>query len=93
MLFRRPVKDVCKAFVDPKGLKVLVHQEQRKLEAGKEVKWDWEMCSVSGRQVLELEENKGSYSGRATWGRRKLSEFTPYGDEATYVEITEGLWR
>ena len=93
MLIRRPVKDVYQAFVDPKGTtKFWFTKSSGKLEAGKEVKWDWEMYGVSAVvKVLELEENKRIvFEWQSYMGPTKVEwVFTPYGDEATYVEITE----
>jgi uncharacterized protein YndB with AHSA1/START domain len=44
MLLRRPVADVFEAFVDPAvTTKFWFTRSSGKLEAGKEVQWDWEM--------------------------------------------------
>jgi uncharacterized protein YndB with AHSA1/START domain len=93
MLIRRPVAEVFEAFINPEiTTKFWFTKGSRKLEAGKQVKWEWEMYNVSTQvKVKELEDNKRiliewqGYTGPTTveW------VFTPYGDGATFVSITE----
>jgi uncharacterized protein YndB with AHSA1/START domain len=93
MLIRRPVKEVFEAFINPEiTSKFWFTKGSSRLEAGKQVKWEWEMYNVSIQvDVKEVEENKRiliewrGYAGPTTveW------IFTPYGDDATFVNITE----
>ena len=93
MLIRRPVKDVFEAFIDPEVTKKFWFTKgSGKLEAGKQVKWEWEMYNISTQvKVKEVEKNKRilvewqGYHGPTTveW------IFTPYGDDATFVSVTE----
>ncbi len=93
MLIRRPVGEVFEAFIDPKiTTKFWFTKGSGRLEPGKQVEWKWEMYNASGVvDVLEVEKNKRiliewpSYTGktRVEW------IFTPYGDDATFVDITE----
>ena len=60
MLIRKPVADVFNAFIDPA---VTTHfwfsKSSGKLEAGKRVRWDWEMYGVGDDiDVKTIEPNK-----------------------------------
>ena len=90
MLIRRPVAEVFEAFIDPAiTTKFWFTKSSGRLEAGKEIQWDWEMYGVSSHvTVKEVEEN-----------RRILIEwddpptqvewlFTPQADNTTFVSIT-----
>jgi len=92
MLIRRPVGEVFEAFINPEvTTKFWFTNGSGRLEAGKQVKWEWKMYNISTQvKVKEVEENKRiliewqSYTGptNVEW------VFTPYGD-ATFVSITE----
>ena len=92
MLIRKPVAEVFEAFTNPKiTSKFWFTKGSGKLEAGKQVTWTWEMYHISTQvNVSEIEENKrilinwpyGDVSTTVEW------VFTPYGNDATYVSIT-----
>jgi uncharacterized protein YndB with AHSA1/START domain len=93
MLIRRSVADVFATFIDPEvTTKFWFTKSSGRLEAGKQVKWEWEMYDVSTQVVAKvIEPNKliiiewDGYSGRTTveW------KFTPQKDGTTFVSITE----
>ncbi len=93
MLIRRTVADVFAAFVDP-GIttKFWFTRSSGRLEAGKQVQWDWEMYGISVPVTAKvIEPNKRiviewpGYSGLSTveW------KFAPQEDGTTFVAITE----
>jgi uncharacterized protein YndB with AHSA1/START domain len=93
MLIRKPVADVYEAFVDPTiTTKFWFTRSSGRLEPGAQIRWDWEMYNVgTDITVKALEQNRHitieweGYSGPTTveW------QFTPHGDDATFVSITE----
>lgn len=92
MLIRRPVAEVFEAFVDPAiTSKFWFTKGSGRLEAGKEVQWDWEMYKFSVKvTVKEVEKDKrivvewGAYDEPSTieW------VFTARPDNTTFVSIT-----
>jgi uncharacterized protein YndB with AHSA1/START domain len=92
MLIRRPVAEVFQAFIDPAiTARFWFTKGIGKLEAGKEVTWEWEMYNFSVQvKVKTVEENKrivvdwGAYESRTTieW------VFTDRPDNTTFVSIT-----
>ena len=53
MLIRKPVAQVFEAFVDPAiTSKFWFTKGSGRLEAGKRIRWDWEMYDVLHRSVL-----------------------------------------
>ena len=72
MLIRKPAADVYRAFIDPEvTTKFWFTKSSGRLEAGKQVKWEWEMYGAATNvTVKELEPNKriviewDGYSGR-----------------------------
>ena len=60
MLIRRPVAEVFAAFIDPViTSRFWFTKGSARLEAGKQVQWDWEMYNFSVPvRVKEIEENK-----------------------------------
>ena len=78
MLIRKPVGQVFQAFVDPAiTSKFWFTKGSGRLEAGKEIRWDWEMYGVSiPVRVQAIEKNK-----------RILIEWPGYG-KPTIVEWT-----
>lgn len=92
MLIRRPVAAVFEAFVDPAlTARFWFSRGSARLEAGKSVRWDWEMYgfSVDARvKALEpgarlvVEWTGYGYPTDITW------VFTPRPDETTFVSIT-----
>lgn len=93
MLIRRPVAEVFEAFVDPQvTTKFWFTKSSGRLEAGKQVQWDWEMYGISipvTARVVEPGEriviDWPGYSGRTTVEWR----FEPREEGATFVSITE----
>ena len=54
MLIRRPVAEVFRAFVDPAvTTKFWFTRSSGRLEAGKQVTWDWEMYGVSAKVTVK----------------------------------------
>ena len=92
MLIRKPVAEVFEAFVNPEvTTKFWFTRSSGRLEAGKELKWEWEMYGVSTRvKVKDVQKDKRilieweGYKGPETveW------VFTPYGESATFVSVT-----
>ena len=92
MLIRKPVAEVFEAFIDPAiTSRFWFTKGSDRLEAGKEVRWDWEMYKFSVQvQVKEVEKNKrivvdwGAYEepSRIEW------TFTARPDDTTFVSIT-----
>ncbi len=93
MLIRKPVADVFEAFVNPDiTTEFWFTKSSGKLEAGKQVKWDWEMYGLSIPVTAKaIEPNKRiviewpGTSGPTTveW------TFAPQKEGATFVSITE----
>jgi uncharacterized protein YndB with AHSA1/START domain len=92
MLIRRPAADVFEAFVNPDiTTKFWLTRSSGRLEAGKQVQWDWEMYDISIPVTVQaIEPNQRiviewpGYSGRTTveW------TFEPQKDGTTFVRIT-----
>lgn len=93
MLIRKPVADVFAAFVDP-GIttKFWFTKSSGRLEAGKQVQWDWEMYGVSApvtpKAIVPNERIVIEWPG---YGNPSIVEwtFSPQPDGATFVKITE----
>ena len=91
MLIRRPVAEVFEAFVDPAiTSKFWFTKGSGRLDAGREVQWDWEMYKFSVQvKVKEVEKDKrivvewGAYDEPSTieW------VFTARSDNTTFVSI------
>jgi uncharacterized protein YndB with AHSA1/START domain len=96
MLIRSPIEDVFAAFIEPTvTTKFWFTKSSGRLEAGKPIKWEWEMYGASTQVTAKvIEPNKriviewDGYSGRTTveW------KFAPLKDSATFVSITESGW-
>jgi uncharacterized protein YndB with AHSA1/START domain len=92
MLIRKPVAEVFDAFINPEiTTKFWFTKSSGRLNPGKQITWYWEMYNISVPvNVREVEENRrilivwGNYDSATTveW------IFTPYGNDATYVSIT-----
>ncbi len=93
MLIRRPVGEVFNAFIDPEvTTNFWFTKGTGRLEAGKKVTWKWEMYNVSAEvDVKEIVENKRILIEWAGYGGPTRVEwvFTPHGDGATFVSVTE----
>jgi len=93
MLIRKPPAEVFRAFVDPAlTTQFWFTKSSGKLEAGKRVRWEWEMYGVSADVcVLSVDPNARivmQWPGQGgdntvTW------TFTPYEGDATFVAVTE----
>ena len=93
MLIRKPVADVFEALINPDiTTKFWFTKSSGRLEAGKQVQWDWEMYNISVPVTVKvIEPNKRiviewpGYSGATTveW------KFAPQADGTTFVSITE----
>lgn len=91
MLIRRPVKEVFNAFVDPAvTTRFWFTKSSGVLEAGKEVRWDWEMYGVAATVNVNAIERDQRIA--MTWGEPPRAVewlFEDRGDETTLVRITE----
>ena len=92
MLIRRPVAEVFEAFINPAiTSKFWFTRGSGRLEPGKQVQWEWEMYDASTQvSVLAIEEHKRILIEWSGYGTPNQVEwiFTPYGNDATYVSIT-----
>lgn len=94
MLIRRPAADVFKAFIDPAVTsKFWFTKGSGPLCAGERVRWDWEMFGISAEvSVKAIEANKRILIEWSSSGGNSTTVewlFTPRGDNATFVTITE----
>ena len=93
MLIRKPVADVFEAFINPDvTAKFWFTKSSGRLEAGKQLQWEWEMYGISTPVTAKaIEPNRriliewAGYSGPTTveW------IFSPQKDGTTFVSITE----
>jgi len=93
MLIRKRVTEVFEAFVDPEvTTKFWFTESSGRLEARKQVQWEWEMYHISipvTAKIIEPDKRIliewPGYSGSTTveW------IFVPYEDGTTFVSITE----
>lgn len=91
MLIRKPVAQVFEAMVDPAITSLFWFSKgSGRLEAGKHVRWDWEMYGVSAEvDVKEVEENRRIL---VEWGGPDNPTsiewtFEPRGDDRTFVVV------
>ena len=97
MLIRRPVADVFEAIVNPQiTTQFWFTRSSGRLDAGKPVRWDWEMYDVSIEVTPKaIEPNRRiviewqGYSGPTTveW------TFTPLKDGTTFLRVSESGFR
>jgi len=97
MLIRKPVAEVFEAFVNPDiTSQFWFTKGSGRLQAGREVRWDWEMYGHSVPvQVKAIDENQriliewGNYDDLTTveW------TFTARPDDTTFVSITNSGFR
>lgn len=93
MLIRKPVAEVFEAFVNPDiTTKFWFTKSSGRLEAGKQVQWEWEMYGVTDLvDVKEIEKNKRIF---IKWGLAHAAPntvewiFTARVDNTTFVSIT-----
>ncbi len=92
MLIRKPVAEVFEAFVDPAiTSKFWFTKGSGRLEAGKQIRWDWEMYDHSVQvSVKAIEENKRILIEWEAYGAPTTVEwiFTPRSDNTTFVSVT-----
>jgi len=92
MLIRRPVAEVFEAFVDPQiTSRFWFSRGSGRLEAGKSVRWDWEMYGFSmDAHVKAIEPNKRLLVEWSADGASTDIEwvFTARPDGTTFVSIT-----
>ena len=96
MRIRKPVADVFEAFVDPDiTTRFWFTKSSGRIEAGREVRWDWEMYDASTLVLVKaIDPDKriviewDGYSNRTTveW------EFSAREDASTHVVIKEYGW-
>jgi len=92
ILIRRPLHEVFEAFVDPAiTTKFWFTKSSGRLEQGAKVVWTWEMYNVS--TTVRVKEVKQNRTLLIEWNDDRPTtvewSFTPYQDDATFVEITE----
>jgi len=90
MMIRKPVETVFQAFIDPAvTTRFWFTKSSGKLEAGKTVKWEWEMYNVSSDVLVK--EIVPNQKISIEWDNTPVTtvdfEFTPLTDETTYVVI------
>ncbi len=93
MLIRKPVADVFEAFINPDiTTKFWFTRSNGRLEAGKQVRWDWEMYGISIPVTAKAIEPNRRIA--VEWpGYRGLTTvewvFASQKDGTTFVSITE----
>jgi len=91
MLIRKPVAQVFEAFVDPAVTsRFWFTKGSARLEAGKTVRWDWEMYGISMEaEVRAVEEDRRILVGWSAYGGTEIEFlFTPHGPGQTFVSIS-----
>ncbi len=92
MLIRRPVAEVFEAFVNPEiTTKFWFTKSSGRLEAGRQVQWDWEMYGISVSVTVQaIEPLKRIAIEWPGYGRPTSVEWTfiDCGDQTTFVRIT-----
>jgi uncharacterized protein YndB with AHSA1/START domain len=92
MLIRRPAAEVFEAFVDPAiTSKFWFSKGSGRLEAGKQVTWDWEMYNFSVPvDVKAVEQNARILVEWSAYGAPTPIEwiFTSRPDGTTFVSVT-----
>lgn len=90
MMIRKPVATVFQAFIDPAvTTKFWFTKSSGKLEAGKTVKWEWEMYNVASDVLVKeiIPNQKISIEWDNTPVTTVDFEFRPLTDDTTYVVI------
>lgn len=92
MQIRKPVAEVFEAFVDPNiTSKFWFTKGSARLEAGKQVQWDWEMYKFSVEvNVKVVEQNKRIFVEWSAYEAPTTIEwiFKALPDNTTFVSIT-----
>jgi len=93
MLIRRPVEDVFEAFISPEiTTKFWFTKSSGRLEAGRQILWEWEMYNVSAPVTVKaIEQNKRIVIEWPGYSSPSTVEwiFAPQTDGTTFVSITE----
>jgi uncharacterized protein YndB with AHSA1/START domain len=88
MLIRKPVAEVFEAFINPDiTTKFWFTRSSGRLEAGKTIQWDWEMYDASAQVAVKAIEKDRRIL--IEWPTTVEWIFRPYGDDATFVRITD----
>ena len=90
MLVRRPPRDLFEAFADPAiTARFWFSKSSGRLEAGRDVRWHWDMYGVS--TAVEVKEIEPDRRILIAWGDEEPSlvewRFEPRGDGATFVTV------
>ena len=97
MLIRKPVAEVFDAFVDPAvTTRFWFTKSSGRLEAGKQVRWEWEMYGASTEvKVKALEENRRIvFEWEAPGGFTTVEfRFAPRAEKGTLVSVTNTGFR
>jgi len=93
MLIRKPVSEVFEAFVNPTiTSKFWFTKGSARLQAGKQIRWDWEMYNVSVQvNVKAIEDNKRILIEWGSVGEKPTTVewvFTARSDNTTFVSVT-----
>jgi uncharacterized protein YndB with AHSA1/START domain len=91
MLIRKPVAEVFEAFVDPDiTTKFWFTKSSGRLEAGKQIRWEWEMYNASAQvSVKAVEQERRILIEWPAYGTTTVEWlFTPQADDTTFVSIT-----
>jgi uncharacterized protein YndB with AHSA1/START domain len=93
MLIRKPVAEVFEAFLNPDvTTKFWFTKSSGRLEAGKQVQWEWEMYGISiPVTATTIEPNRRIVVEWPGYGGRTRVEwvFEPQKDGTTFVRISE----
>ena len=96
MLIRKPAAEVFEAFIDPAiTSRFWFTKGSARLEAGKSVRWDWEMYGLSMQaDVLAVEKDRRILVGWSAYGNSEIEFlFTPHGPDQTFVSISHRGFR
>jgi len=92
MLIRKPVAEVFEAFVDPAiTSRFWFSHGSARLQAGRQVRWDWQMYDVSVQVAVKaVEQDRRIF---IEWGSPDAAttvewQFTARPDHTTFVDIT-----
>ncbi|WP_274362542.1 SRPBCC family protein [Paenibacillus thermotolerans] len=89
MLIRKPAEEVFEAFVDPTvTTKFWFTKSSGRLEAGKRVRWDWEMYGVFDDVYVEAIEPNKRIAVTSSDGTKVEWDFSPRTAHETFVTIT-----
>jgi uncharacterized protein YndB with AHSA1/START domain len=92
LLIRKPVAQVFEAFIDPAiTTQFWFTKSSGWLEAGKHVRWEWEMYNASSEvDVKVIEPNKRILIEWSGYGTPNTVEwiFTAYPNDSTFVSVT-----